>query len=97
MRHRDPHYDPPAKRSPAPISSRPVEGGGYEGYAHFALHFPIDPRTVSGVWCGRQTERQLWLYSGDHLALRRTYFKRFAQLVAAMDTWRAQGAVPAGA
>ena len=71
---------------PAPISSRPREGGGYEGYAHLAVHFPIDPRTVSGVWHGR-SDGTLWLYNDDP-AVRRTYFKRFARLVAAMDTWR---------
>jgi hypothetical protein len=76
---------------PAPISSRPGESGGYEGYAHLAVHFPTDPRTVSGVWRS-QTETQLWLYNDDP-AVRRTYFERFARLLAAMDTWRVDPAV----
>jgi hypothetical protein len=67
---------------PAPISSRPGESGGYEGYAHLAVRLPVDPRTVSGVWHGR-SDGTLWLYNDDP-AVRRTYFKRFARLVAAM-------------
>jgi hypothetical protein len=75
---------------PAPISSRPREGGGYEGYAHLAVHFPIDPRTVDGVWHGR-SDGTLWLYNDDP-RVRRTYFKRFARLCEAMDPWRTEGA-----
>ena len=78
---------------PAPI---PGEGGGYyEDYAHLAVHFPKDPRTVDGVWRS-QSNGTLWLYNDDP-AVRRTYFKRYARLLAAMDTWRTEGGAPAPA
>jgi len=62
-----------------------------EAFAHFAVEFPIDPRTVGGVWLYKE-DTMLWLYSDDAPAANRTYFKRYARLMEAMDTWRTEGA-----
>lgn len=64
-----------------------VNGARDEAFAHFAVEFPIDPRTVGGVWLYKE-DTMLWLYDDCAPEANRTYFKRFARLCAAMDPWR---------
>ena len=74
-----------------------VEGGDpwdREACAHLAVHFPVDPYTVSAVWLYNEDRKDgmLWLYSDEAPAAHRTYFKRYARLMEAMDTWRSEDA-----
>ena len=69
-----------------------VGGARDEAFAHFAVEFPIDPRTVGGVWLYKE-DTMLWLYCDATPEAHRTYFKRYARLMEAMDTWRTQGDV----
>jgi hypothetical protein len=64
-----------------------VTGARDEAFAHFAVEFPIDPRAVGGVWLYKE-DTMLWLYSEVDPESMRTYYKRFARLCEAMDTWR---------